>query len=139
MRFYTFIVAMTLAGISVTGANAQFMTAAEVRPILDITSSNWVVVREWDGNDLVYFTHLESFRCGLSGVRYGINSDKADTPYALDECFEGTSNPNAIDPENHLPYITLPLGSVQTITVDVKYDDGSVTSVTFERASIQIQ
>ncbi len=72
-------------------------------------------------------------------MRYGINSDVADTPYALEECFEGTAAPNALDPNVHDIYITLPLGSVQKITVDVKYDDGSVNSVTFDRASIQIQ
>lgn len=139
MQIRNILGAAALVMVSANGANAQFMTAAEVKPILDVTSGSWVAIREWDGNDLVYFTHLETFRCGLSGVRYGINSDVADTPYALEECFEGTAAPNALDPTVHDIYITLPLGSVQKITVDVKYDDGSVTSVTFDRASIQIQ
>ncbi len=139
MQIRKSIMVAILAASAAGTANAQFMTAAEVKPILDVTTGSWVAIREWEGNDLVYFTHLETFRCGLSGVRYGINSDVADTPYALEECFEGTASPNALDPAMHDIYITLPLGSVQKITVDVKYDDGSVTSMTFDRASIQIQ
>ena len=138
MKLRSVLCAAAFASCAAIPAQAQFMTAAEVKPILDMTSASWVAVREWEGQDWVYFTHLETFRCGLSGVRYGVNGAKANTPYALAECFEGTANPNAIDPSTHAPYVILPLGSVQTITVDVKYDDGSVTSVTFDRASIQM-
>lgn len=138
MGVRSYILATAISGMSVTGVNAQFMTAAEVKPIVDVISGSWVSVREWEGQDWVYFTILEVYRCGFSGVRYGINSDTADTPYALDECYVGTANPNSVDPVNHPPYVILPLGSVQKITVDVKYDDGSITSHTFERAAIQI-
>ncbi len=132
-----FLAAVALAVTAPIAATAQgFTTAAEVKPILGATKGNWVAVREFDGNDLVYFTHLESWRCGLDGVNYGINSDVADQVWELETCYEDEGAPNAMKAEGRLPYITLPLGSVKTITVELVYDDGSLESAAFERAAI---
>ena len=129
------VVALSVSG----GAQAQFMTAAEVKPILDMTQANWVAVRVWEGQDLLYFTHIETFRCGLSGVRYGLNGEAPNTPYGLETCYEGTAAPNAMDPVGHPPYVAFPVGSVHSVTIQMKYDDGSMTEATFQRAQIQIQ
>ena len=127
-----------LAGLLITSAAPAlaFTTAAEVKPILNATKGNWVAVREYDGNDLVYFTHLEAWRCGLDGVKYGINSDIADQDRELEQCYEGEPAPNAAKADDRLPFITLPLGSVETITIELLYDDGTTDSVTFERKAI---
>ncbi len=130
---------ITALGIALPGlASAQFMSAAEVRPILDATKGNWVGVRDFNGNDLLYFTHLTTFRCGLSEVRYGLNGEPATIPFPMEECYVNTNTPSAIHPDVHPPYVTLPSGSVQLVTVEIVYDDGSTDSVTFFRNEIVI-
>jgi len=118
----------------------QFTTAIEVRPILDVTKANWAAVRLYNGQDLVYFTGLLSWRCGLWDIRYGINGAPATTPFEMEPCHSETGQPNALtDVANFLPYITLPPESVESLVVEITYDDGSTDSVSYDRAQIQIQ
>jgi len=113
----------------------NFTTAGEVRPILTATRGNWVALREYDGQDLIYFTQIESWRCGLTGVRFSVNG-QADQNWPLETCYEGEPAPNAIKGTNGLPYAAVPLNSIQTLSVTVIYDDGSADSSKYERASI---
>ncbi len=114
------------------------MDAAQIRPILDATKSSWVAVREWDGQDLVYFTHLLTWRCGLTKIEYGFNGAKPDQNWGFIPCDETSANPMAL-PEEQKIYGSFDLNSVQSITVKITYDDGGEDSVTFERAAIKIQ
>lgn len=116
-------------------AHAQMVVAAQIRPILTMTKSSWVAVREWNGQDLIYFTHLESWRCGLNSVTYTIN-DEAPKPWELAPCDE--ANPMAI-PDGHSVYTDFPLGSIETLRIDITYDDDTTDTETYERAAIQIQ
>jgi hypothetical protein len=81
---------------AVPAAGQQFTTAAEVRPILEATRGAWLALRPWDGQELLYFTHLESWRCGIAEVRFSVNSTAAGRVWQMDPCFEGTAQPNAI-------------------------------------------
>ncbi|MEM7440792.1 MAG: hypothetical protein AAF393_14420 [Pseudomonadota bacterium] len=118
-------------------AQAQFMTASEVRPILEATKANWVGVREFDGRDLLYFTHILTFRCGLQEIAYGINDDEYFSVWEMPDCYEGTSSPFALKPTDRI-YDRLPLMEVRTITVVITYDDGSLSEMTYDRAQIQL-
>lgn len=125
-----------LALASAVPASAQtFTTAAEVKPILDLTKDNWIAVREWEGNDLIYFTQLESWRCGLEKIEYSVNGGDVQQ-YEPEPCYEGEAQPNALKIPEHWPYVTLPLKSVETVEVTVTYDDGSTQTVGFERAKV---
>lgn len=130
--------AILAAGFGST-AQAQFMSAEEVKPILGMTQSSWVAVRVWDGNDLLYFTHLLTFRCGLEGILYGLNGETPSNLYAMEPCHEGTASPSSMDIDQYPVYVVLPAGSVHSVTIMLKYDDGSKEVATFERAQIQIQ
>nr|WP_154665442.1 hypothetical protein [Pseudophaeobacter arcticus] len=112
--------------------SAPFTTAAEVKPILSVTKANWVSVREFDGQDLLYVTHLWSWRCGLNGMRIGVNGAEPET-WPMPPCHEDQAAPNAILPEDGLPYAAFPLGSIQQITIDVFYDDLTMETLKVDR------
>ncbi|MCK4862164.1 MAG: hypothetical protein KAS85_09660 [Rhodobacteraceae bacterium] len=111
-------------------------TTAEVKPILTMIKGMWVAVREYDGNDLLYFTMLESYRCGLDEVKYGINSDVPDQVWEQETCYVDEAAPNAMKMEDGLPFITLELGSIETVIVEITYDDGTTDTETYERSAI---
>lgn len=129
------LAAALFAGLTSTATAQNFTTAAEIKPIVDMTRSSWVAVREWEGQDLLYFTHLEAWRCGMDQVRYFVNTGKPQVR-EMEECYVDSPTPNAIKMEGHLPYDTHPLGSIETITVEVTLDDGTVLKETFERQNV---
>ena len=117
----------------------KYTTATEVRPILSMTKTNWVNVRLFNDQDLVYFTHLMAWRCGLWEIRYGINGAPATEVLEMEPCNEEYAQPNAmIDVENYLPYITLPPGSVESIMVEITYDDGTTDFARANRGDVLI-
>jgi len=116
-------------------AAAQMSTAAEVKPILQMTRGNWIAVREFNGQDLLYFTHLEVFRCGLTQIRYVINEGKPRV-WATEPC-EGDETFSEIGADR-LPYAEFPLGSVQQVKIELTYDDGTIEAETYPRASIKM-
>lgn len=133
--FKPIAIAATILGV--TTISAQALTdAAAIKPILTATKANWVAVREFDGQDLVYFTHLEAWRCGLEALSYSINGGD-DTVRELETCYEGEAAPNAMKEEGRLPFITQPLGSVETITIRLLYDDGTTDEATFARDAVK--
>ncbi len=115
----------------------RFTTATEVKPILEATKANWVAVREFDGQDLLYVTHLFSWRCGLLQMRFAINGGPLQD-WALPPCLTGTATPNAIQTEDGLPYMAFELGSIETIEIEITYDDLSTDSMIFQRADVLI-
>ncbi len=115
--------------------SGRFLTATEVKPILTATKMNWVAVREYDGNDLVYITHLLAWRCGLAGLKFGVNGEEP-VDWPLPPCHVDTAAPNAITADDGLPYRRYPLGSVQSVTVELIYDDLSRDTATFERKQV---
>jgi hypothetical protein len=130
------IVLALLLAASPTGAQ-NFTTAAEVKPIVGAIKGQWIAVRLWDGQDLLYFTNLLSWRCGLSDISYAINGGAAQT-YAAEPCHEDTAAPNALTAEDILPYLSFAPNSIESVDVTVTYDDGTQDSASYQRAAVQI-
>ncbi|WP_424943298.1 hypothetical protein [Aliiroseovarius crassostreae] len=141
MKLGSKVVTLLGAGVLSLGGHAtqaqQFTTAAEIRPILEATQANWIAVREYDGQDLLYFTHLLAWRCGLEQVRYAVNGGEMQA-FELEPCYMEEAQPNAIKSTEILPFVTLDLKAVNTVDVELFYDDGTTATGSYERGSIQI-
>lgn len=120
-------------------ASAQtFTTAEEVKPILTSTQDSWVTLRVWQGQDLLYFTQIESWRCGLREIRYSVNG-AAEAVKAMEPCYEDAPSPNAFQDTDHLPYVSFPEGSVTSIAVRITFADGSGAEAQYERAAVELR
>ncbi|MEM9394732.1 MAG: hypothetical protein AAGA38_12795 [Pseudomonadota bacterium] len=115
-----------------------FTTVDEVKPILTATQASWVSVRSWQGQDLLYFTQIESWRCGLREIRYSVNGETEATK-AMEPCYTDAPSPNAFQDANHLPYIAFPGGSIERISVRITYADGSSADAVFNRSDVELR
>lgn len=115
----------------------KFTTATEVKPIMSATKGNWVAVREYNGQDLLYVTHIWGWRCGLHAMAISVNDEPMQN-WPLPPCHMKYTTPNAILEDDGLPYLTLRLGSVQKIDIQLVYDDLSMESASFERGNVLI-
>jgi hypothetical protein len=101
------------------------MPPKQIKQILNMTKDNWIGFRDYDGRQLIYFTHLETYKCGIERVRYSINSDTLDQIWELQKC--DPKNPLKITKE--IIYLTLPLGTAKSIAVKLTFSDGSESEV----------
>jgi hypothetical protein len=116
-------------------ATGKFLTALEVKPILGATRGNWIAVREYEGQDLLYFTHLLAWRCGLHQIRYTVNGGPEEV-LEMEPCYVDTNAPGALKADQILPYLTYPLQSVETVEVHLVYDDNSEETASFARKEV---
>ncbi|WP_028029825.1 hypothetical protein [Gemmobacter nectariphilus] len=136
MRRLSRAVALAAPLVAAQPALAQhFTSAAQIRPILEATRASWLALRPWEGKELLYFTHLESWRCGMAEVRFSVNSTEAARVWEMPPCLTGTAQPNAI-PADRLPYADLPADALQTVTVIVVLKDGTELRQDYARAQI---
>ena len=117
--------------------SGRFTTATEVKPILNATKGNWIHVREFDGKDLLYVTHLWSWRCGLLEMRVGINGNDPEV-WPLPDCHLDQPSPAAILDSDGLPYAEFGLGAIAMIEIEITYDDLSTDSAKFNRQGMLI-
>ncbi len=101
------------------------MPPEQIKQILNMTKSSWVSFRDFNGKQLIYFTHLESYTCGIKTVRYSINSDALDQTWELQPC--DPQNPNVVTKE--IVYLSLPPGSAKSIAVQLTFADGSESEI----------
>ena len=105
--------------------NANAMPPDQMKKLLNLTQNSWVSFRDFNGKQLIYFTHLEAYRCGIKEVRYSLNTDDLDKVWELDSCeSEGISSI-----KKDLVYLRLPLGTAKSIAVQLVFIDGTKSEV----------
>lgn len=136
-----FVMASALAlGVAAPASADMFTDAEQARPILGVTRANWIAVREFDGQDLLYFTHLASYRCALSGIRYGVNGDAPDLTFEPEPCYRDEAAPYAIKPDSGVQvYVAFPLNHIRTVTVQITYTDGVKETAAFDRSGALVE
>jgi hypothetical protein len=94
------------------------------KQILEQLWTAWVSFRQFNG-ELVYFSHLMSYRCGIEKIEYTFdNSDKVET-WPLHQC--DPADPIRI-PDNAKLYRQMPKGT-KSMQVVVTYFDGAKSPV----------
>lgn len=75
-----------------------------MRDILERFSTSWLAFGTGQNSQLLYFTHLVSYRCAIEKVEIGYNGKPPQEVIALPPC--DPANPYAI-PASARPYLTL--------------------------------
>lgn len=115
----------------------RYTTAIEIKPLITATRAGWVAIGSSQAGDLLYFSQLLGFRCGLWDIHYGLNGAPPTIPVVMEECHTDTRSPNAItDPMAFPIYITEPQGSIESVEVQVTFDDGTIDAAVYGRQLI---
>ncbi|MFT3808841.1 MAG: STY4199 family HEPN domain-containing protein [Micropepsaceae bacterium] len=100
----------------------------EHKRMLEMTWTSWILIQANPGNEsqqLIYFTGMTSWRCGIGKAMYGFNGAGLDKELVFPPCDE--KDPMAI-PSDFMPYMEAPPG-LQTMQVQVTYKDGTQSAV----------
>jgi hypothetical protein len=115
----------------------RYTTATEVKPILGMTRPSWIAIQQNGDQDYLYFTNLLAWRCGLWEVRYGLNGAPPETVLPLEPCYDDTASPNGmVDIENYPIYLTAPGGSLESVEIELLFDDGTTDAAVYARQSV---
>ena len=113
------------ANVAVSG-QSKVMPLAQVKKIMDLTKDSWVAFRNFSGRQLIYFTHIVSWNCGIKAARYSLDSAALDQQFPLPACNEQMPNAIADGVKIHLQF---KLASVSKIAVQLVFDDDSKSEV----------
>ena len=105
--------------------NAEQHVAIAQREMLNMTKNAWLMLRDFDGATLIYFSQLASSRCAIKRIQYSLDSDKLDQAFTLPPC--DTRDPFAI-PDGFDSYLRVDK-PIQFVTVQVTYFDQTQSSI----------
>jgi hypothetical protein len=94
------------------------------RKILDMTASSWLDLGR-SNSSLMYYTHLQSYRCAIREVRVGFDSTVPDKVLKLAPCDQ--RDPMAV-PHDAATYMKIP-STIKSVSVELTFRDGSVSEI----------
>jgi len=126
-----FLALALVSGVAPAVATAQELPDLSMfKMMLDANkASGWVSFREYDGNQWIYFTPMVTLRCRLKEVRYSFNSDALDQTFPLVRCIPALPYSIPSDASWEATAMRLPSQSVQTMSVQVVFDDESESEI----------
>ncbi len=120
-------------GIAQAAAAQNFTTQAEVQPILEMTRANWIALAAPGTEDLLYFTHLMAWRCGIEAIYMGVNGNEPIIKVMMEPCHRDSNQPNAIRVP---PILGFAADALQSVSIRVTFADGQELREDFDRAAI---
>ena len=90
---------------------------------LKMTRNSWLSSQDRNGQHIVYFSHLNSSRCGIRDVRYSVDSEDLDQQLELPSC--NPRNPHAVEGAISFYLPSTP----RFIAVQLTYADGSLSEL----------
>lgn len=106
--------------------NTEGATLALGKQVLGSLTNSWILLRDYEGKTLCYFTTLLSYRSSLKSIRYSVDNETLDKTFPFTQPKAGKSA-NEID-TNDTIYLTLPK-STRFVTVQLEYADGVLSEV----------
>lgn len=123
--FAPFLCAALLAVTPMASARAQSVPPLETfKQMAAASATQWVAFRNFSGRQLVYFSAVVSYACGLSEIRWSLNTDALDKTWPLDQCNEYL--PFSIGEKTKI-YEAFKLDTAKTISVQLVFKDGTAT------------
>lgn len=111
-------------------------TTDMTKQALAATRDQWIAFRDFNGRQLIYFTGLITWKCGLNEIRYSVNSERLEQTFPLPKCNPHT--PFAVDPEYSDIYLDFAPGTAKTIAVQLVYgDDTKSPMMTYKPCNVE--
>jgi hypothetical protein len=95
------------------------------RRILEMTSTSWVSFRDYEGNTLLYFSHLLTYRGSLATITYGLDTDTPDQEFD----FPAWDQPGFAQIDGSFPiYLAVP-NNTRFATIQLTYKNGDKSAI----------
>ncbi len=97
--------------------------------MLDANKTGWIAFREYNGQQLIYFTNMLTSRCRLKEIRFSINEETLDQTFNMPACIP--DSPFMIPADGGVEDIALILepGVAKTISVQAVFEDDTETDM----------
>lgn len=130
------VLALALPLSAQTAPPTDFTTPEGAAFIHNSLGDQLLAFKEDGDQDVIYFTAILAWRCGVQELYYGLNDDLAVTQFPLEPCYRELRNPNTNkEMGTTFPFfIKVPKGSAQKVKLRVIYEDGTGASFESERA-----
>ncbi len=101
---------------------------ASQKNILERFPNGWLGFRLYDGKQLVYFSHLITYRCSLEKIEYGIDEDQPNKEFKLLPC--DPLKPHRVDFKGKMSkiFFAIPKSS-KFMTIKLSYKDGTQSKI----------
>ncbi|MCR9104248.1 MAG: hypothetical protein NXI15_03080 [Gammaproteobacteria bacterium] len=95
------------------------------RRTLEMTPTAWLAFRDYDGNTLLYFTHLMTYRGAIESIRYGLDRDTPDQSFR----FPPWNKPGIAPLDGSTPMFIKVGRSTRYATVQLTYRNGEKSPI----------